>query len=416
MSPGTLIVVETGRGEFGMRPLLEAKKLGLKTLLLARAPEMYGSTESDRAMMRLAVDEVLQSDTRDSGGVLTALEGREDRADYVGAFSALDYFMPMAAVVARAFGLPGADPRAVEAARNKVAMRAITDAAGVPTPPHRAVRTARELEAALRDIGLPVIVKPPADAAGIGVRLCFDELEAVSHFESLASRDSNMRGQKLDGGVLVEKYLIGMDVGIDMIDTGPERVLLGLTDEYTTGAPLFIENGETFPSVLPRAVQKECVAVAEAALDALGFHFGASHVEVKITADGPVLIEVNPRMGGGGIPEMIELATGVPAVRELLRLHVGGRPDLVPTVALGAASKSVIADKVGSFHHFNGADLAERHPGFHKFVAFASAGTPIDEAVDDRADLGYALFTGNSPGEAERRASAGVGEITAVIN
>ncbi|MBF9336461.1 ATP-grasp domain-containing protein [Microbacterium lacticum] len=414
-TPEALIFVETGRGEFGMRPLLEAKRLGLTTLLLARTPEIYLSSERDRELCERAVDEMVPVDTRRLEEVVESLSARADSFRYVGVFSALDYFMPMAARAAEALGLPGATPAAVESARDKAAMRKVTHGAGVPTPTHRYVSSTDELLTAVEEIGLPVIVKPPTDAAGIGVQLCIDASAAAAHFADLRSRPSNMRGQDTDGGVLVEQYLIGMDIGIDMIDTGSERVLLGLTDEYSTGSPLYIENGETFPSVLPSSVRDACVEVANAALDALGFHFGASHVEVKVTNDGPFLIEVNPRMGGGGIPEMIELSTGINAVRELLRLHVGWIPDLRHRHSRAAASKSVIAHAAGTFIGFEGLERAALHPGFHSFVPFASPGAEIAEAVDDRADLGYAIYVGETPGEAERRASAGIGEIAASI-
>ena len=47
-------------------------------------------------------------------------------------------------------------------------------------------------------------------------------------------------------------------------------------------------------------------------IEALGVSTGCLHTEVKFTPDGPEIIEVNGRVGGG-VPEMLERAAGSPS-------------------------------------------------------------------------------------------------------
>ena len=45
-----------------------------------------------------------------------------------------------------------------------------------------------------------------------------------------------------------------------------------------------------------------CEATAREALKAMNLNMGACHVELRLTADGPRLIEVNGRLAGDRIP------------------------------------------------------------------------------------------------------------------
>ena len=62
--------------------------------------------------------------------------------------------------------------------------------------------------------------------------------------------------------------------------------------------------------------------LAERAARALGVDVGCLHTEIKLTIDGPRVIEVNGRLGGG-IPEMLELASGVSLFNVAARVAVG---------------------------------------------------------------------------------------------
>ena len=57
---------------------------------------------------------------------------------------------------------------------------------------------------------------------------------------------------------------------------------------------------------------------AIAALDAVGFDFGPAHTEVRLTPAGPVVVEINPRLAGGMIPELVAHALGINLVAAVL--------------------------------------------------------------------------------------------------
>jgi len=84
----------------------------------------------------------------------------------------------------------------------------------------------------------------------------------------------------------------------------------------------FRETGYFTPSALSPDLGAEVIRVAGEAAHALGVTLGCLHTEIKLTDDGPVVIEVNGRPGGG-MSEMLERASGFSILRTALRLAVG---------------------------------------------------------------------------------------------
>ncbi len=89
----------------------------------------------------------------------------------------------------------------------------------------------------------------------------------------------------------------------------------------------FRETGYFTPSALADELVGQVLTVATAAAHALGVTVGCLHTEIKLTDDGPVVIEVNGRPGGG-MSEMLERASGVSILQIALRLAVGERVGL----------------------------------------------------------------------------------------
>ncbi len=100
----------------------------------------------------------------------------------------------------------------------------------------------------------------------------------------------------------------------------------------------FRETGYCTPTAIEPDLQREILRVAGVAARALGITIGCLHTEIKLTDEGPVVIEVNGRPGGG-MSEMLERATGgFSILRTALRLAVGDPVELdgpVPTDRIG---------------------------------------------------------------------------------
>ena len=108
-----------------------------------------------------------------------------------------------------ALGLPGMGPEAAERFRDKGLMKATLRAAGLPCARHARLASASEAAAFVREVGFPVVLKPPAGAGCKATYLCHDaaSLEAALR----ESRPSQAQP------VLAEEFVTGEEHSYDCV-------------------------------------------------------------------------------------------------------------------------------------------------------------------------------------------------------
>ncbi|MEE6258681.1 ATP-grasp domain-containing protein [Plantactinospora sonchi] len=411
---GCFAVVETSLSDFGFAPLAAARALGLRTVFVTADPNRYtGSPALSRAFAE-HVTEVRQADTADPGAVLRSIA--DLAPDLRGVFSLTDYNVHVAARVAQELHLPGLDPTAAATARDKLATRRACAAAGVAAPRFQWVRTPEETPDAVARVGLPCVVKPLTEAGSVGVTLCRTEREAVERVRATIGVTTDYRGRPRPPGALVEEYLVGYETSVETVTVDGHHLVVGVTDKLLGPHPYFVELGETFPSLLPPDVTRLCVGLATEALRAVGHDFGAAHVEVKITSDGPKLVEVNPRVAGAQITRLIRESTGLDLPAELVRQHIGLAPVLGTGPVRGAASRYLTAPGPGRLRAVHGVSLARRLPGLAALVVDVEPGARLAPPRSNVDLLGYLVAVGTTAAEAARRADSAVGQLSFEID
>jgi len=200
-----------------------------------------------------------------------------------------------------------------------------------------------DLAHAAEHVGFPAVIKPTGGAASIGVIRVNSEDELRAAFERVKGDLSRCRvvagaieeGDEEGGGgegnaddwfdleLMVEEYLDGDEVDVDVVMSEGRAVYGNVTDNWPTIEPYFNETGSNCPSVLPRTAQRELVELSVGAVQCLGFSSGVFHVECKYGKRGARLVEVNCRMGGGCVRDINLLVWGVDLVEEQLMSVVG---------------------------------------------------------------------------------------------
>lgn len=234
-----------------------------------------------------------------------------------------------AAHVTAALDLPGPSVDAVAACRDKHETRRRLDAAGVPQARSLAVRGIDEARRAAAEVGYPLVVKPRGLGASRGVvrvdRAC--ELPAAWEQASAASYP----GVPTYGDVLVEEYLDGPEISVDGIVADGRYHMIFVARKDVGLAPYFEETGHSLGAPDPLMTDPTLRALLEGAHRALGFQDGWTHSEVRLTATGLRIVEVNGRLGGDLIPYLGKLATGVDPGVAAATVAVGKVPVLQPT-------------------------------------------------------------------------------------
>src|SRR6266446_9722259 len=161
--------------------------------------------------------EVVVCETNEPEAVIGALrkQGILERLDAV--LPGHEYYVPIAARVAEAAGLPHLSTAASLGFRDKLVMRSRLAAANVRVPGFSAFdpRDRDSIEAALQGKSFPCIVKPRDEMGSIGVRALADR-EAVFAFAARYSTSRKIRfGRQPTHSLLLEDYVTGDEYSVE---------------------------------------------------------------------------------------------------------------------------------------------------------------------------------------------------------
>jgi hypothetical protein len=223
--------------------------------------------------------------------------------------------LPISARIGTELGVPAIPEQAARACRDKALQRAAFARHAVPSAAHRLAGTVEEALRAAAEIGFPVVVKPRGQAASIGVRVAHTPEELT---EALARAQQAEFGSVTDGQVLVEEYLEGEEISVDSWVLDGEVRPYAYARKRTGFPPFFEEVGHIAGPVLDPGAEARVRAVVARANRALGVDGCVTHTELRLTPEGPRVVEVNGRLGGDLIPYLAQLATPGLSVGEMI--------------------------------------------------------------------------------------------------
>jgi S-sulfo-L-cysteine synthase (3-phospho-L-serine-dependent) len=392
-----------------MLALRTAARLGVQPVLLTSRPSRYGGLAEVPCR-------IVECDTNDRAAIDRALDTDPGLAEQpiTGIVTTSEYYLEPVAALASTLGLSGNPAETMATCRNKARTRQALRAAGVAQPafavlgaPAGSARVdavqvdTAQVEAAVATVGLPCVVKPADDSGSTNVLLCESAAQVGERAAAILSVVENARAQPTARVVLVEQYLPGQELSAEMFSVGGEATCVGITAKTVTGHPHFIEYQHIFPAALPDTAATEITESARQALKATGFELGASHIELKLTDAGPAIVEINARLAGGMIPELVRLATGVDLLEQQLRAAIGLPVQLTPSRERFAGIRFLLAPRSGRLVAAHGVAAARRVPGVDRVELTAAPGTPVQPPRSFADRLGYVIAVGRSHPEVE---------------
>ncbi len=214
--------------------------------------------------------------------------------------------------IAQALGVRNGDPAVVWRLRDKAQTREAVAGSPVVQPRSIAVKTLDQALAAAQTLGYPVVVKPRGLLASIGVVAVDDAAQLTDRFAF--ARDAQGHVPVVldsDLPILVEEQVFGDEISVDCVVRDGRVTPLFIARKQVGFPPYAEEIGHLLDGADPLLADPALVKASQDAHDALGFRDGWTHSEWMLTATGPVLIEVNGRLGGDMIPYLGLLATGI---------------------------------------------------------------------------------------------------------
>jgi biotin carboxylase len=200
-------------------------------------------------------------------------------------------------------------------------------------------------------------------------------------------------------GMIVEEYLPdgpsmprGFEadyVSVETIVQAGRMTHLAITGRFPLAWPMR-ETGFFIPATLPPGQQTEILGLAGDALRALGLRTGSAHTEIKLTSEGPRVIEVNGRIGGG-VPDMLRLTAGLDIVklsmRAALGLDLNVPQDLPRTRGVGYRFFFQPPPSARRLVSIDGLDRLKRQPGVESVNLHHPPGSDLDARDGTRSYL-----------------------------
>ena len=296
-----------------------------------------------------------------------------------------------AAKLAHALKLKYLNPESAQLLRDKYKVRCRLQACCIEQPEFALATTNHELQSAVAQLGLPVLIKP-ADGYGsqnVVVLRFDDDLDPwMSPLQDmLPSRADYGLGVKANDRLLVERYMHGDIIGCDTFTHEGQHTLLGVNEKLMFEPPSFAIRGGCFtPNHGQFNALEEYVFRL---LDAVGFNCGAAHIEIMLTEHGPRLIEINPRLVGAKIARLMGLALGHSVHQALIELHLGQSYQQLAHTRHVAVTRWLVADRLGLLSHIEHPE--SNAPEIRCIEVLKKAGDALRPPMENADRIGYVM-------------------------
>jgi biotin carboxylase len=380
----------------GLDALAAVRRLGYGVVVASAQPDFYGPR------IAAMVDRWLTVDSRDPA--LVADAARDSGLPIVAALSFIDQFLSVAAQVCALLKLRGATPESPALSRSKARVREALDKAGMPNP-RWAVIPADD-PALTSPIGYPCIAKPIDGSASWDVSLVHSDEQLQRIAQTHLRRTTYGRQVRPAHRLLLEEELIGPLYSAEGSVADGDIEILAYSDRRLSDPPRYYELSLVSTRIPPRP---EIDQFVRDVMNATGYDLGPFHLEFIDTAEGPRLVELNPRVMGAGSHQCVNLVCGLDLVERVVCRHLRlPAPQVAEGVARAAAFTWIYPDRTGVFDGYGdgvttGVEQARSGPGVQVLEVTAHPGDKVVLPESNSDTIGYVVTVGDSAEEARAR-------------
>ncbi|MGC4805007.1 ATP-grasp domain-containing protein [Micromonospora sp. DT233] len=337
--------------------------------------------------------------------LIETLRALHERAPFAAVVTVQEEGVLAAARLNDALGLGGVSFETVALLTDKWRMRRHLAERGAGAVQAAIGSTREDIAAFGARVGYPLIAKPVAGSASVGIQ----RIAGPSQVETAYATLKNLGIDRF----LIEEYLDGPEISVDALSFGGRHVVVAIAAK-TTGTN-HVEFGHVIPAPLDGDLEEAvCDAVAEF-LDAVGLRDGLSHTELKLTPAGPRVIEGHNRRGGDRINTMTEAVYGIDLEESGLGWAVGDLAEFPERPkADGAAAVIFFEAKPGRLVRVENVDEVRNHPAVREFHVNFAAGDVIPAVRWSLDRAGYLVVTAGTSEEARGLAASLADRLTFV--
>ncbi|MDC6266277.1 ATP-grasp domain-containing protein [Lysinibacillus fusiformis] len=259
-----------------------------------------------------------------------------------------------------------------------------------------------------KNLTFPLIVKSPKSTGSKDVLLATDADQLNNHLKALRSKNPYET-------IMIEEYLEGPQYLVEAVVYQRQSHVIGIIEQEITQGKRFIITGYGVLVKAPLDIQAGIEEVLQSIVKAFDIENGALHLELRLTKNGWKLIEINPRISGGAMNNMLQAALGFSLVEETLKLLLGEEPNLKPRHKKFVYTKYVIVESKGILEKVIGRTRATNSTGVVEVYVKPRKGTLLTPPLSMGHRYAYVIAQGSTLSEARNHATTAAKEIKFIL-
>jgi len=214
----------------------------------------------------------------------------------------------------------GTSAASIDAAEDRELFDALLNKCGIPHPKGKTVFQIEEALIAANELGYPVLLRPSYVLGGQNMIIAYSDADVEEYMNIILSSG-------IDNPVLIDKYMVGIEVEVDAICDGEDYLIPGIMEHIERAG---IHSGDSISVYPAQRLNEENIATIIEYTGRLAQELniiGLMNIQYVIHEGGVYVIEVNPR-SSRTVP-YISKVTNIPMV------------DLATKIILGSSLKKL---------------------------------------------------------------------------
>jgi len=396
----TIIFIGTQKSGSSREAIKAAEQMGFYTVLFTdRKNQLKQRSEYPD------VHQMIKCDLNDLELITNEIKALQLKALEIKAIvSFVDSYCETACLLAQSFEVNYFSTDAIGKMENKIKSRnAIKHS---PYAPKFRTTTKNELftKEQINEI-IPFIMKSPKSTGSKDVYL-------IRTYEQYTLRLASLIKKYPNAPIILEEYIDGPQYLIEVLVINKEIHIVAIIDQEITyqnqhfivvGYSLLLDVSKQFYEQLKKAIAF--------IINSHGLENGPCHLEMRIVENTWKLIEINPRISGAGMNDLIQIGLGINLVQETLKLALNLKPNVLPTCRNNVYSHYLISTRKGRLEKVTGKNKAKNSQGIKKVYIKPRKNTILTPPNSMGNRYAYVIAVGNSQLEAKLNAKNAAAKI-----
>lgn len=307
-----------------IRPLKD-RELLLKSII-RKGYGLIVLDEPNGDLLGFADHQILVESIKDFKEVYFAAVEFNKKLPISGIIACLDYLLPVVGSINESLSLKGHSFKSASICASKQMQREILkNNLQEATPRFTTIPTHADSkyisDVISKSFTYPVILKPSDSSASRGV-VRIDKADEIPKALDYACK------AKMKQDLMLEEFIEGREVSFETFTFNGVTELIAITEKRISGENKFLEHGRSIPATLKDDEIQHVIKIINDFVKLVNVDNIVLHTEIKIDGNKVKVVEVNGRIAGGSIPDMLLSATGVNIYDVAIDLLIGIHPDI----------------------------------------------------------------------------------------